>query len=105
MKVVSRIDDIVQKALSNESRIKHAYKHFEDVYWNWNPEKGMKFKNFISWIIKEPDSVVTTIEKRWSESIDWYSKRIWDYDYKVDIFTSWEFKWLLRTITKDRINK
>jgi hypothetical protein len=99
-KVYSVTNDKIKKIFSNEWRVHHAYRHLKDDFWNWNKINKQKFIDFSTNIIKNPDNVIKTLEKHWKEEIIRYSKKIWDYIYSIDVFSTWPNKWLIRTATK-----
>lgn len=102
---VRDIDFVIEKALSVDKRLQHAYKHFRKDLWDLNKEKLAEFKKYLAWIMKDADTVINTFEKKWTEAITRYQKTVWNFIHTVDVYASWKFEGLIRTAHISKINK
>ncbi len=103
LKISGWTEKVILKAISNESRLQHAYVHVVDVLWKWNNPNKKRFIEMITNIVKNPDWIVNTLERRGGEEIVRFSKYIWEYEYFLDIFVTWKDAELIRTITRHLI--
>ena len=91
------------KVISDESRVQHAYRHLVDEFGNRNKENSQKFKDFIVNILSNYDKKIVKIELKWQEKFIRYIKKIDDTTYQIDVYKTWSYKWLLRTVTKVKV--
>ena len=88
------------KVISDESRVQHAYRHLVDEFWNRNKNNAERFKKFVLQILENYDKKIVKKEVKGKEKFVRYIKKInWNI-YQVDVYITWPYKWLLRTVTK-----
>ncbi len=87
------------------NRVKHAFKHAEEIFWKWNNQwnkYGEKFTNIIKDSIKNPDKISKWMQWRWWDTFNRYIKKIDWNTIRVDVFTKWNNAWKLRTVTREK---
>ena len=89
-------------SIMTEKRVKHAFKHAQEIFWKWNNQRTKYWQQFES-IIKDTLNNSEKIVK-WMVETNWKKGVTFDRFIKnwiqVDIFTSWDKSWLLRTVTR-----